>query len=267
MALRGVTKPFRRTARQFRDGRYGEGGRGRYIDHPGFADRPEHYIRAYEVLEKDLRALFEFIEPADQNLQTYSLRCYELLLRICTEVETNFKAILRENTYSKSRNLTVADFYKVNTSHYLSDYDVWVPYWSGTDVRRPFLAWSSGRAQLSWYVAYNEAKHDRVANLHLATFGQVTDAMCGLVVLLAAQFHTHDFAPGPDILVWEGLEDGRESAIGQFFRVGFPSPFPRTSAMTSTGRFSRRTRCRSIASTTTCCDPPGTPDRFDYDVL
>ena len=146
-----VNRPYIRTCRQFVDGSYTEGGRGGYMVHPKFAQSPSQYIRAFLLLLKDLQELFDYVEPADNNLSCYSYRIHALLLRACVEVEANFKAILKENGYSKKNkkgeeiDLNMEDYNKINTTHRLSSYIVKVPYWSGTEnLRSPFSAWSSG---------------------------------------------------------------------------------------------------------------------------
>jgi hypothetical protein len=85
-----------------------------YIRHHSYADEPSNYVRAFLLIQKDLQTIFEYIEPSDQNLDAYSFRTYELLLRTCTEIETNLKAILRANTYSPpARNWTIIDYAKI----------------------------------------------------------------------------------------------------------------------------------------------------------
>jgi hypothetical protein len=58
-----------------------------------------------------------------------------------------------------------------------------------------------------------------------------TDAICGLVVVLSAQFHDEDYSPVEKSLsIGAGYSydtnDGMESAIGNFFRVKFPLDWP-----------------------------------------
>ena len=57
------------------------------------------YIRAFLLIQKDLLELFDYVEPADQNLDCYSYRIHELHMRACIEVEAHCKAILSENNY------------------------------------------------------------------------------------------------------------------------------------------------------------------------
>jgi len=221
-----VNRPYRRTCRQFIDGSYTEGGRSAYITHPKFAQSPGHYVRAFLLLLKDLQELFDYIEPADSNLSCYSYRIHSLLLRACVEVEANCKAILKENGYIKSRDMSMDDYKKINTTHRLSSYQVKVPYWSGTkDTRAPFAAWATG-GTLPWYKAYNTTKHDRHVEFEEATFDHLIDACCGVLVILSAQFETHDFSPGNTLLALGGPNDGMESGIGEYFRVKFPDDWP-----------------------------------------
>ena len=71
-----------------------------YIIDREYCNNPEHYTRAFLIIQEDLKKLFEFVEPSDNNCSTYSFRIHELLMRTCIEVETNFKAILKENIFN-----------------------------------------------------------------------------------------------------------------------------------------------------------------------
>ena len=222
----GINKPLRRTCRQFSDGKYSEGGRWHYILHSQFAQSPRQYIRAFLLLQEDLQRLFQYVEPSDMNLQTYSFRIHELLLRTCVEIEANCKAILLENGYSEPSHWNMNDYKKIEGSHYLSAYKVKYPSWQGeNDVRHPFSNWQTG-GSLPWYSAYNATKHDRYTEFQQATFQHLTDALAGLVVVMSSQFWTHDFAPTDWTLSVGGPGDGMESAIGGYFRISFPDEWP-----------------------------------------
>ena len=194
--------------------------------HPKFAQSPEHYVRAFLILLKDLQELFDYVEPADKNLVCYSYRIHALLLRACVEVEANCKAILKENGYSRAGDWNMDDYKKIEKTHLLSAYEVKVPNWSGTRATQsPFSVWASG-GSLSWYQAYNTTKHDRHSQFEEATFEHLIDASCGLVVLLSAQFEMNDFSPGNTLLAVGGPDDGMQSGIGGYFRVRFPNNWP-----------------------------------------
>lgn len=231
----GVAKPYFRTARQFADGSYTNAGKGGYVKHDRFAASPSNFVRAFELLQDDLKELFKFIEPSDANLETYSFRTLELLVRACIEVEANCKAILEANTYAGHRdNLNINDFKIIEFSHFLSQYTVKLPYWSGSEsIRQPFAAWApttgkDGQKSLDWYRRYNKSKHDRANALSQATLGAVVDAVAGLLVLLTSQFLNVDFGPstGSGFLLFETPDDGFEDAIGGYLRVAYPDNIP-----------------------------------------
>ncbi len=221
-----VERPYRRTCRQFVDGRYSEGGRSRYVLHPRYAREPQHYIRAFLLLQKDLQEMFDYIEPADQNASCYSYRIHELLLRACVEVEANCKAVLVENEYRKTGELTMADYQKIEASHRLSSYRIEIPAWRGEGAhRRPYDGWRTGEP-LAWYQAYNKTKHDRHTEFEQATLDHLAGAVSGLAALLSAQFHTQDFAPVDPLVAGGWRRDGFDSAIGGYFHVQFPDDWP-----------------------------------------
>jgi hypothetical protein len=74
-----IAKPFKRTVRQLADGSYHHSGNGGYVRNSGYAVDGPHYLRGFQVLEKDTLELFDYIEPSDINLPCYSFRTLELL--------------------------------------------------------------------------------------------------------------------------------------------------------------------------------------------
>lgn len=219
-----INKPYKRTIRQFTEEARKQGGLWHYIQHEDFAESPEHYVRAFLIILKDYQNLLDYIEPADINLQTYSFRIHELLLRVCIEMEANCVAILKENGYSKNGDWNMGDYKKINTSHRLSQYEVKLPVWNGLDnIRRPFFNWENGNS-LPWWKAYNETKHNRHSEFEKATFESLTNAMCALIAIISAQFEDNDFAPTDmGLSIGGGPQDGMKSTIGSYFRIKYPS--------------------------------------------
>lgn len=180
-----------------------------YVTDSEYAVSPEYYCRAFFLLQNEIEKLFEYIEPADINGVTYSYKIHQLLIRICIEVENNFKAILRENIYlpidNKGRprledSWTINDYRKINKSHHLSSYSVEFPIWRGNDhrIRKPFENWK-GDEGLPWYQAYNSTKHNRSVNFEVASFNNLLDAFAGLFIVLTSQFNFYSFQPGPTL--------------------------------------------------------------------
>ncbi|WP_278719221.1 hypothetical protein [Bacteroides caecimuris] len=162
-----------------------------YLHDFDFADQQEmnSLLTTARLIIRDLYELFNYVEPNNINLQTYSHRLYELLLRAATEFEANCKAILDANEYVKTGggNLNITDYFKIEAATKLSDYVVSFDRWPNHDFK-PFYAWSSGIfAPLPWYQGYNQVKHNRYANFHKANFDNVMNAVAGLLCILHAQ--------------------------------------------------------------------------------
>lgn len=228
-----VPKPFPRTYRMFEDGTYSNGGEDRYIYHPKFADEPLQHIRAFNLIQKDIIDLFDYVEPANTNENCFSFRIHSLILRLCVEFEDNAKAILQENGFTKldksgkQIRMNILDYKKLESTHFLSSYEVRLPNWSGYHADRlPFKDWKDGKDSLGWFEAYNDSKHDRRHKFNQANFSNLIDAYTGLLVLLTAQFGLNDFSPGPAVLALEGSEDGFENPIGGYLRVKLPKAIP-----------------------------------------
>lgn len=203
-----------------------------YIVDKNYAKNPEHYTRAYLMIQEDLIKLFEYIEPASQNKKTYSFRIHQLFMRTCIELEANFKAILSENYYTpidkngKKRNKdkwNIKDFQLINKTHFLDCYSVKAPIWNGEDnIFQPFKNWNDNKP-LPWYQAYNQSKHNRLTKFELANFNNLMNAITALLIILTAQFKTESFSPGSTGLTvktasyYEG-----DFGLGEYFIVNFP---------------------------------------------
>jgi len=226
-------KPYKRTIRMLANGTYRNHGHWQYLLHPKFASDPQHYIRAFLLIQEDLQKLFEFVEPCDENKNTISLRIQELLTRVCIEIEANFTAILTENKYSNTGNWNLKnDYCLIEYTHKLSAYEVKFPVWKGeSHTRIPFANWSKKSNKnwhvLDWYQAYNKSKHDRHLHFDKATFDTLLNSISGLVVLLSAQFMNESYSPNPKSLGIGSIysfdyNPKMETAIGDYFRVQFP---------------------------------------------
>lgn len=226
------SKPFHRNYRGFVESANSGYSQWAYIVDRDYAQAPEHYVRAFLLIQSDLQRIFEFIEPADTNLPAYSYRTHELLMRTCIEIEANFKAILKENMFNPTdkngdpipeKRWNIHDYRRVNKTHHLSTYRVHIPIWEGKGaVCEPFKQWSTA-VDLPWYQAYNKSKHDRRAEFKEANFENLLNSVAGLLVLLSSQFRTEDFAPGSrSLAVTVDSYYATEAALGGFFHIEFP---------------------------------------------
>jgi hypothetical protein len=221
-----VRKPFRRTVRQLSDGSYANDGNGFYVLDGRYASDVQHFLRAYEYITAALRDIFESVEPAEQNLSTYSFKLYELLIRICTEIEANFKAIFRDNGFVCAE-YNMHQYKRIEKSHFLSQYKVKYLIWEGgRNHFSPFSAWEGGRSPF-WYLSYNQVKHDRHTNFNAASFENVLGAYAGLSALIFSQFRNQSF--NSPITIGARLmpkSDHYEQAIGRLVAILPPPDVP-----------------------------------------
>lgn len=185
----GILKPFYRITRPVSSCNH------KYILDSRYANDRSMLCRAYILIEDDLKELFEFVEPADANLATYSHRIYELFLRSSTEFETNCKAILYANGYTTKGMLNIKDYHKIDTITKLSEYEIYINIWgSNRKLFQPFKDWKNGYI-LNWYQNYNLVKHDRNINFHFASMENLLNAVAGLYAILFAQFNFYALGP------------------------------------------------------------------------
>jgi hypothetical protein len=200
-----------------------------YIHDTDYAKNAEHYVRAFILIQNDLQAIFEYVEPSDECRTAFSYRMHALLMRTCVELEANFKAILKENTFTPpaKRSLNIGDYRKVDATHHLSSYEVMLPIWSGAPrILKPFDPWKPARGlrnpggiSLPWYQAYNASKHDRQDEFKKANLENLVTAVAGLLVLISSQFQNQDFSAGPLLLAASGHDyHPMEPSIGSLFR-------------------------------------------------
>lgn len=166
------------------------------IDKRYAADRLQ-LSRAYLCIEKELKDIFNFIEPCEQNVKAFSFELYSLLLRACTEVELNCKLILTSNGYTKSGNFNMCDYKNIEKSSKISLYKISISNWRYNNadgshyydkkILYPFHNFALNKSP-SWYSDYNDVKHNREDNFEKASLENVLNAVAGILILLYSQF-------------------------------------------------------------------------------
>ena len=211
-----------------------------YILDPRYCRERTSLCRAYKMLEQDLEILFEYIEPCDANKLTHSHRTFELMLRASTEFEANCKGILLANGYSPTKKdkagnpalrpsdeWNIADYWKINKAIKLSDYKVLLKSWHPNSLElQPFRDWHgvTSHQGLSWYKAYNEAKHNRDTKFERSNFANTIEAIAGLLCVLFAQFNVHTTYPyrSPTMIYSEDTQ-GMQGLEGSMFDIAQPT--------------------------------------------
>ena len=171
----------------------------KYILDSRYAADRQHLCRTYSIIESDLKKLFEYVEPCDDNQNTYSLRTYELLLRASTEFETNCKKILEANGYPKGlRDMGIEDYFKIIQPTKLEQYKLYLNVWMPAElIIEPFKCWQNTTIYkpLEWYQDYNQVKHNRESLFNKASLRNTINAVAGVLVILFAQFADHALSP------------------------------------------------------------------------
>jgi len=161
-----------------------------YLEDNMFANQAEmqSLLTTAHLIIRDLYELFNYVEPNDTNLSTFSHRIYELLLRTATEFESNCKGVLNANGYVTAGNMNIMDYFRIASVQRLSEYKVTFDRWAQTHEFQPFAAWNTVNfAPLPWYQGYNHVKHNRFTNFNEANLDNLMNAVSGLLCILHAQ--------------------------------------------------------------------------------
>lgn len=138
-----------------------------------------------------LAGVFDVVEPSDTNRTAHGPEMRRVLLLACMEVEAAARGILTVNRYPDTNRLNTSDYVELLEPMRLNEYalrlTLYRDEWQYPVT--PFLSWNSSHPtrSLSWYDAYNAAKHDRESNRHRADLQSVVDAVGAACILLVAQ--------------------------------------------------------------------------------
>lgn len=191
-----------------------------YVIDKRYASDRLQLSRAYVNIEKELRSIFNYIEPDEQNKATFSFELYSLLLRACAEVELNCKLIMKTNGATPiGKNFSMLDYKKLEKSSLLSKYYVTFSNWrtrnpSTNELEyikkefRPFVNFGISDSKApDWYDAYNKVKHNREENLEKANLENCINAVAGILILLYSQFGSQCIETYRNSLRWEKIGD------------------------------------------------------------
>jgi len=147
---------------------------------------------AFVSIQSDLIDLLRVIEAHPNNHEAYGHATRELLILACTEIELLWRSVLACNgfQFANSSRPSTNDYVHVLSPLKLDQWAVGLRRYNEYPEIVPFSGWNAAQPtqSLSWYAAYNAAKHDRVSNFHKATLRSALDSMAALFVLLVAQF-------------------------------------------------------------------------------
>ena len=149
------------------------------------------YWPIFQRLEDEVCELTFAVAFSDDHRTVYSARLAELLLRTCAECENIGKSLCIVRTLPPGAKVegfnfpdvgnTICSQLAIQTKELCM---IW-PYQSFTAASiTPFSTWlPSGSTNPAWFKAYNELKHDRIANAKSANVWNVVNALGGLFIL------------------------------------------------------------------------------------
>ena len=178
-----------------------------------------NHFASYEILKKDLKKVFEYIEPNQRNFKSYSHRTFELLIRACMEVESLCKLVFEKNMVRIPKNANIIRFSDLEGPMRLSKYEI-ISYGFNFPPFKPFEAFSTAsRNNRSpvWYKAYNKVKHNRTLYFGHASLENVIYSVGGVYALLVAQF-----GPGFDYTLRSQFINRFVQSMPSLFSVNLP---------------------------------------------
>lgn len=162
--------------------------------HPGeFAHERASASIQIAVLADRLRTCFQVVSPSERNFEAFGGEFRNILLLAATEVEAQWKAILRANGYAAqdpNPRWNTKDYYRLEAALRLTDYAIEFPEYPWIEPVAPFRGWNAENTtgSIPWYDAYNMVKHDREKYGDRATLIRSLQAVAAVVVIGVAQF-------------------------------------------------------------------------------
>lgn len=144
------------------------------------------------VLIHELEQICMVVHPIKENFTAYGHEIRNIILIASTEVETQWKNILKANGI---RGKNTNAYVKLSSPMKLAEYRASLTYYPWLDPIAPFENWLNGTPtkSLDWYSAYNDVKHDREIWFAKATLLNALKSVTGCFVMLCAQYGS-DFA-------------------------------------------------------------------------
>lgn len=152
-------------------------------------------VRSFSSIASGLIRIFDYIEPEASNLNSYSNKLRELIFLACTEVEYLWLKFLQDNAYPSKNSYSTIDYVKCLPHLKLNDYEAQLIHFPGLGNFKPFDGWNSQQPtkSLTWYNAYNSVKHNRGANMPMATLKSAINSVAAIYILLKAQHGYSEF--------------------------------------------------------------------------
>lgn len=157
-----------------------------------------------QFLTAQLQRICQTIHPVPETFGAYGHEIRNLLILACTEVEAQWRGVLKASGYDKGRgNWSTKHYMRLEPAMRLCEYVVAFPAFPWLEPITPFADWQSpdgSSAALPWYSAYNGVKHNREGEFERGTLRSAFEAVSACLVLLCAQFGTDSILRAPSEL-------------------------------------------------------------------
>ena len=169
------------------------------------------------------------VHPEANNMQMYGHATRNLMMLACTEVEAQWKSVLRANDYQSARWCT-NDYFKLCAAMRLNEYEIAFANYPWLEPFSPFSNWSAQfpTSSLPWYDAYNAVKHDSEAEFGKATLLNTFNAVAACAVMLVAQFGKAEaFGKGDNLHVYFDFQTTPNWPWSERYHAYFDAPRPK----------------------------------------
>lgn len=152
-----------------------------------------------KVLAQKLDDILLYVESSPNSLATYGHKLREFLILACTEVENFWSYYIALSGKATSR-LTTNDYVALCAPLYLKEFEVIFTRHPFKQSFKPFEYWNvtNPTTSLSWYDAYNQAKHNKNASFDKATLENCLNAIAANIILFCIRFSPYELTGGHD---------------------------------------------------------------------
>lgn len=157
------------------------------------------FFQIYQSLEKELLDMTDYIHFSERNLNVYSVKLANFILRANVETESLLKELLKRTDYynglssdkEKNKALEKRSYTEVNSVYNLDKKTIYIAseifYFQG-EYSEPFKPFEYEKNGKNSYEIYNAIKHDKVNNLEKADLETAIN-MLGTIFILNLCFY------------------------------------------------------------------------------
>lgn len=178
------------------------------------------YWQHFLVLESDFALTARYVEFSKANFTTYSTEFVKLLLAVGSEIDIVCKVLCEKLGCRPGNRWNICEYRKCLTKHSRIAHETVLI--RRYDLRfQPWFAWHSGTTP-SWWVRYNDVKHERHQHFPFANLENCANAIAALFVLV---IYCHKAEASNDSLEPLPMLLGRDQEPGNLrLRSGYQIP-------------------------------------------